>query len=138
MRNGLADAPVPVASSNVLVAIVNAGGAIGPDGAAKLDAELARALDAGATRVIVDLTQAEAVTTAGLNALLAARQRALGNGGQVAVVLPPRIERQFVTLGLDRRFVLAVNRIDAARRLGLAGDRPPVGSAPAPRHAHAA
>jgi anti-anti-sigma factor len=136
MRTGVSDAPAAVVSSNVLVAIVNAGGVIDAPGAAKLEHELGRALDAGATRVIVDFTQVDAVATAGLNALLAARQRTLVDGGQLAVVLPPRIERQFVTLGLDRRFVLAPNRIDAARRLGLAGDRPPVGSAP--RHAHAA
>jgi anti-anti-sigma factor len=136
MRNGVADAPAAVVSSNVLVAIVNADGPIDVAGAATLERELGRALDAGATRIIVDLAQAEAVTTAGLNALLAARQGVLASGGQVAVVLPPRIERQFVTLGLDRRFALAASRIDAARRLGLANDRPPVGSAP--RHAHAA
>jgi anti-anti-sigma regulatory factor len=133
MRN----APAAVVSSNVLVALVDARGAIDADGAAGLERELGGALDAGATRVIVDLSRAGTVTTAGMNALLAARQRVLPSDGEVAVVVPPRIEQQFRTLGLGRRFVLASDRTDAARRLGLLAGAKPVGP-PAPRYAHAA
>jgi anti-sigma B factor antagonist len=138
MRIGATDGPDAVVSSNVLVAIVNASGVIDTAGAARLDGELGRALDAGATRIIVDLTQVSAATTACMNALLAARQRLLSVGGEVAVALSPRTEKRFETLGLGRRFLLAANRSDAARRLGLidgAGHRP---AASAPRHAHAA
>jgi anti-anti-sigma regulatory factor len=137
MRIGATDAPAAVVSSNVLVALVDASGAIDAAGAAGLERELGGALDAGATRVIVDLTRAGAVTTAGMNALLAARQRVLPWSGEVAVVVPPRIEREFRTLGLDRRFVLASDRADAARRLGLLASPTPTG-APAPRYANAA
>jgi anti-anti-sigma factor len=126
-----------VVSSNVLVAIVNASGAIDAAGAARLERELDRAVDAGATRLIVDLTQTSVATTACMNALLAARQRVLADGGEVAVALSPPIGRQFETLGLGRRFLLATDRTDAARRLGLLRNGTPGGSS-APRHAHAA
>jgi anti-anti-sigma regulatory factor len=138
MRNGNPDAPTAVVSSNVLVAIVNARGVVDAAGAVRLEQELGRALDAGATRLIVDLIHTSTPTTACMNALLAARQRALAAGGTVAVAVPPRVERQFETLGLDRRFLLATDRSDAARKLGLIDGvaRRPVPSAP--RHAHAA
>ena len=138
MRTGVPGAPAAAVSSNVLVAIVNASGAIDAAGAARLDGELGRALDAGATRIIVDLTQASAATTACMNALLAARQRVLSDGGQVAVALSPRIGRRFEVIGLGRRLLLATDRSDAARQLGLidaVGRRP---APSAPRHAHAA
>jgi anti-anti-sigma regulatory factor len=137
MRIGAIDAPAAVVSSNVLVAIVNASGAIDAAGATRLDGELGRALDAGATRIIVDLTHASDTTTACMNALLAARQRLVSVGGQVAVALSPRIRTRFETLGLGRRFLLATDRSDAARKLGLidGGARRPAPSAP--RHAHA-
>ncbi len=137
MRTGAVDAPSAVVSSNVLVALVRASGEIDASGAAGLGRELDRALDAGATTLIVDLARAGAVSTAGMNALLAARQRVLAAGGGVGVVLPPRIERQFETFGLARRFVLATNWTDAARRLGLLSGGTPIGS-PAPRRARAA
>jgi anti-anti-sigma regulatory factor len=122
------------------MAIVNARGVIDAGSAAPFARELASAVQAGATKVLVDLTQAGDVTTAAMNSLLAVRQRLVGRGGEVAVALPPRLERQFATLGLDRRFLLAADRAAAAQLLGLVGVSSPEAEvgALAPRHARAA
>jgi anti-anti-sigma regulatory factor len=110
-------------SSGVLVVIVKAGGYLDADRVGAFAGELGGAIDAGATRLLVDLDQAEEVTTAAMNALLAARQRLIGRGGRIAVVLPHRLRRRFQVLLLDRRFLLASDRIEAAELLGVtAGD----------------
>jgi anti-anti-sigma regulatory factor len=110
-------------SSGVLVAIVTAGGYLDADYVGAFAAELGKAIDAGASRLLVDLDQAEEVTTAAMNALLAARQQLIGRGGRIAVVLPHRLRRRFLCLQLDRRFLLASDRIEAAELLGVtAGD----------------
>jgi len=138
-RAHAAEAASSVVSLNVLMAIVNARGVIDAGSAPPFAHELGRAVQAGATKVLVDLTQADEVTTAGMNSLLAVRQRLVARGGEVAVALPPAVARQFVTLGLDRRFLLAGDRTDAARLLGLVGGvTSPEAGAPAPPQAHAA
>jgi anti-anti-sigma regulatory factor len=125
-------------SPGVLLGIVNARGAIEAGAVEPFAYELGRTLEAGATRLLVDLGRATDVTSGCMNALLAARQRLFGRDGRIAVVLSPRMRRRFETLELDRRFLLADNRLQAVRLLGL-GD---AGSSPrtnAPRpHAHAA
>ena len=83
-----------------------------------------RAAGAGATKLLVDLSRAEEVTTAGMNALLAARQRLLEQDGQISVVLPRGLRRRFEALQLDRRFLLAADRRQAAQLLGLAPNTP--------------
>ncbi len=133
-----AKAPGSVVSSNVLLAIVNARGVIDAGSVAPFASELGHAVEAGATKILVDLTQVDDVTTACMNALLAVRQQLVESGGQIAVALPPWIVRQFETLGLDRRLLLAPDRTSAARRLGLVDGSTPRVGAPAPRHAHAA
>ena len=137
-RASEAGAPASVVSSKVLMAIVNARGVIDAGSVAPFARELASAVEAGATKVLVDLTQVDDLTTAALNSLLAVRHRLVRRGGEVAVALPPRLERQFATLGLDRRFLLAADRAGAARLLGLVGGSSPEAGSPAPRHAHAA
>lgn len=124
------------ALSSVLVALVHARGSIDRSQSGRLERELDRTVDAGATKLLVDLGDADDVTTAGMNALLAARQRMLERGGQIAVVLPERLRRRFEVLQLGRRFLLASDRQRAARLLGLVpGGR----EAPRPTfHAHAA
>ena len=69
---------VQASSSPVLVAVVRAGGVIDATHVEPLVAELTGAMDAGATKLLVDLSEAETVTAAGMNALLAARQRLIG------------------------------------------------------------
>jgi anti-anti-sigma factor len=115
-------------SSRVVMAIVNARGIIDANHVEPFARELMHAADAGATKLLVDLSHAEEVTTAGMNALLAARQRVLAHGGEIAVVLPRGLRRRFEALQLDRRFLLAADRLQAAQLLGLAAaSRPSVG-----------
>ena len=137
-NSGAADGtPDGVVSPGVLVAIVNAGGTIDAGSVASFEHEVGRALEAGATRLLVDLSRADDITTVGMNTLLAARQRLFGRCGRIAVVLPPRLRRRFQTLGLEGRFLLADNRLQAVRQLGLGDTAPPRTHAPRP-HAHAA
>jgi len=123
----------PDVSAGVLLAIVNAHGVLDERNAGPLSGELARATRAGATRLLVDLSRADDVATACLNALLAARQRLLGRGGRIAVVLSPAMRRRFEVLRLDRRFLVAADRMDAARLLGLAEGGAPRTGRPEPR-----
>jgi anti-anti-sigma regulatory factor len=90
---------------------------------------------AGATKLLVDLGEAEDVTSAGMNALLAARQRLLERRGQVAVVLGDRLRRRFEVLQLGRRFLLASDRRHAARLLGLVPGGGRAGNAASRAHA---
>jgi anti-anti-sigma regulatory factor len=124
-------------SPGVLVAIVNAAGEIDGSTVAPFEREVTQSLDAGATRMLVDLSRAEDVTSACMNTLLAARQRLFGRG-LIAVVLSSPMRHRFQTLGLDHRFLLADSRLHAVRLLGL-GDSaaPPRTHAPRP-HAYAA
>jgi anti-anti-sigma regulatory factor len=137
-RSGRHDTP-PVdglVPAGVLVAIVNAGGAVDGEVVEPFEREVARSLDAGATRLLVDLSRADDVTTPCMNTLLAARQRLFGSG-RIAVVLSPRMRRRFEALGLARRFLIADDRLQAVRLLGLGDTVAPRTSAPRP-HAHAA
>ena len=109
-------------SSRVLMAIVNARGHIDARHVEPLARELDGALRSGAQRLLVDLGSADDVTTAGINALLAAKQPLVERGGEIAVVLPPWLTRRFRALGLDRRFLLVTDRLDAVRLLGLVAD----------------
>jgi anti-anti-sigma regulatory factor len=106
-------------SFGVLVAIVKAGGYMDANHVDPFADELNEAIDAGASRLLVDLSQAEELTTAAINALLAARQQLLGREGRIAVVLPHGLRRRFLCLQLDRRFLLASDRIEAAKLLGV-------------------
>ena len=119
------------------MALVNARGVIDAHTVAPFARELDRSTGAGATRVLVDLSRADDVAAAGLNTLLAMRQRLLDRGGKIAIVTSPAMGRRFAALGLDGRFLLAGDRMQAARLLGLADPAPSQTDAPRP-HAHAA
>jgi anti-anti-sigma regulatory factor len=109
--------------SSVLVAIVRANGRIDAEHVAPFADQLDAAVAAGATRLLVDLSRAEEVTTAGMNALLAARQKLIGCSGRIAIVLPGWLRRRFCVADLDRRFLLPDSRSQAAELLGVsAGD----------------
>jgi anti-anti-sigma regulatory factor len=114
---------VQASSSSVLVAVVPAGGVIDAMHVEPLVAELTGAMDAGATKLLVDLSEAETVTAAGMNALLATRQRLIGKGGRISVVLPRGLRRLFHALQLDRRLLVASDRLQAATKLDLAAGR---------------
>ncbi len=121
----------------VLVGIVNARGAIDARTIDPFARELGRSIAAGATRLLVDLSQADEVAATCMNFLLAARQELSGRRGRIALVLAPAMRRRFETLGLDRRFTIADNRMQAARLLGLTDGSSPDAGEPRP-HAHAA
>jgi anti-anti-sigma regulatory factor len=59
------------------------------------------------------------VGTGVLNALLQARTRFLRQGGRIALVAQPRLRRFCQSTGLDRRFLVADDRLGAAQKLGL-------------------
>ena len=124
-------------SSGVLMAMVNAEGMLDARRVEPFAREVGNALDAGATRLLVDLSRADDVAAAYQNTLLAARQRLFDRGGRIAVVLSPAMRRRFEVLGLDRRFLLAKDRMNAVRLLGLDDTAPPQSHAPR-QHAHAA
>jgi anti-anti-sigma regulatory factor len=111
--------PVPDRRTPVLIAVVSPHGANGPEAPQSVCDDLDRAIDAGATMVIVDLDTATSIGTRSLNALLRARCRVLARGGRVAMVVSPRLRRLFGLLGLDRRFLLASSRRQAIELLGL-------------------
>lgn len=87
--------------------------------------DVARAIDCGATEVVVDLRTTQNVGTRVVNMLLDARSRLLAREGHMALIVTPRARRVFGLLGLDRRFVLAADRRQAFERLGVVDDRPP-------------
>jgi anti-sigma B factor antagonist len=132
----LEDTAEPV-SAGVLLAIVNAHGVVDARATGPLETELARTIRAGATRLLVDLSRADEITATALNALLAARLKLRQTGGRIAVVLAPRMRRRFETLGLDTRFLVAGDRLQAVDLLGLGRQAPPDAGSPRP-HAHAA
>lgn len=103
----------------VLVAVVQARGTIDADHVDALVSELERAVAAGVERLLVDLSEAEDVTTAGINLLLDTRQQLITRNGVIALVLPHRLRRRFELLHLDRRFLLASSRRRAADLLGI-------------------
>ncbi len=130
-------APDDVVLPGVLLAIVNARGTIDARTVGPFANELTRSISAGATRLLVDLSGADEIATACMNALLAARQRLALCGGRIAVVLTPSMRRRFEVLALDRRFLVADDRMQAARLLGIGDGVPSGAGAPRPR-AHAA
>ena len=121
------------ASEPVLMALVGGGGAVEADAVAHLADDLERAVDTGATCLLVDLRQAESVSTRGLNALLRARNRLLRRDGKIVVVLSRELRHQFDVLQLDRRFLFARDRLRAVQLLGLAAGPTPERPSVTPR-----
>lgn len=103
----------------LLFAVVGSHGAVVEDRVPPFADDLDRALASGATRLLVDLRSATSVSTGGLNALLRARQRLLRRRGAVALVVSPALQRLLEVLNLDRRFLVARDRLTAAQLLGL-------------------
>jgi anti-anti-sigma regulatory factor len=81
--------------------------------------QLDQAIAAGSTRLLVDLRRAGPVGTGVLNALLKARGSLLRRGGRIALVVRPGLKRFCEASGLDRRFLVADDRLAAAEQLGL-------------------
>jgi anti-anti-sigma factor len=83
-----------------------------------LDGVLARAFDAGARNLVIDLTAVTFIDSSGLSSLLTASARAREQGGSVALVLaqgePPSI---FRFRGVDRLLALYASREEAFANL---------------------
>ncbi len=90
------------------------GGEVDLHTAPRLDEELFRLIDLGATRVIVDLSDTSFIDSTVLGVLLRAHKRIAGNGGRFVLVTDdPRTRRLFQVTGLDGRFKVASTLIDA-------------------------
>jgi anti-anti-sigma regulatory factor len=86
--------------------------------------DVSKAIDTGATEVIVDLRTADSIGAHIINTLLEARAQLWRKNGHIAVVVSPRVRRLFGLLSLDRRFVLASSRRQALELLGLVDGHP--------------
>jgi anti-anti-sigma regulatory factor len=116
-------------SRPVFFALIAPGDARGRKGTQAFAEEVEDAIAAGSTRLLVDLTNVQRVRTSIFNALLSARERLLPDG-RVAVVLPPGLRRFAEVTGLDRRFLVANDRLAAARLLGLLAPVPELRTPP--------
>ena len=75
-------------------------------------------IQANAGRIVVDLTHCDFVDSAGLGTLLGGRRRARAAGGDLQIVVPPRLRRPFESCDLDRIFTLHPSLDDAIAALG--------------------
>ncbi len=82
--------------------------------APELKTELHRLIDAGATRIVVDLTSATFIDSTTLGVLLGALKRFRPTGGELALVCSdPNIRRVFEITLLDRVFAIFKTRESA-------------------------
>ena len=83
-----------------------------------LEAELARAQENGACRVVLDLAAATFVDATTLGAIVAAHRRLRTDGGDLAVVSDdPRLRRVFTVTGLGRTIRIHSSLKDAISEL---------------------
>lgn len=106
-------------SQPVVIALISASYLIDSKALPRFSADLDRALATGATQLVVDLRGAGPVGTRALNLLLDARERVFRKRGRIVVVAPPQLRRFCELTGLDRRFLLAGDRLEAAAMLGF-------------------
>jgi len=79
---------------------------------------LGNAIDAGRSRIIVDLTETSYMDSSGLTALVVAHKRVRELGGQLVVVnVDPSIGRTFEITGLNLLFPLVRERSEALDKL---------------------
>ena len=86
--------------------------------APELREALARAIDEGRSRLVIDLTETSYMDSSGLTALVVAHKRVRKRGGQLVVVnTDPSIGRTFEITGLHLLFPLVRERSEALARL---------------------
>jgi anti-sigma B factor antagonist len=79
-----------------------------------------RAMDAGKTRLLVDLTRVTFMDSTGLGVLVGALKRLRAGLGELAIVVTGSdIERLFELTGLDRTFAVYRTRDEALEHLRL-------------------
>ena len=94
------------------------GGEVDLHTAPRLDEELFRLIDLGASRIVVDLTGASFVDSTILGVLLRALKRVRSDGGELVVVSDDRrVLRVFEVTGLDRKLRIERSLVEA---IGLA------------------
>lgn len=85
-------------------------------------------IDAGKTRILIDLSEATFVDSTTLGVLVAAARRVRPEGGTVAIVCAePSIRKIFATTGLERVFPIQATREEAQAALAepdTSPDRP--------------
>jgi anti-sigma B factor antagonist len=91
--------------------------------APELKRELMGLIDAGATRLVVDLTETTFIDSAALGLLAEALKRLQPIGGRIVLVCSDRtIRKAFEITWLDRVFAIAATRAEALLRLQPAGE----------------
>ena len=82
--------------------------------APRLKEELVRAIDGGAKRVVIDLTDTAFIDSTTLGVLVGGLRRLRPQGGELALVITDRnIRKIFEITGLDRVFPIHENHADA-------------------------
>lgn len=84
-----------------------------------LQEALGKLLDAGQTKLVVDLGELQYLDSTGLGCITAARRRAREAGGDLILACAqPRILRLLSITGLDQIFTVCRHQADAAKALG--------------------
>jgi len=82
-------------------------------------------IDAGRTRVVVDLSSATFIDSTTLGVLVGGEKRLRGEGGSLTLVCPDRdIRKVFEITGLDRVFSMHESRDEALSAVGAAQSTP--------------
>jgi len=82
-------------------------------------------IDAGRTRVVVDLSSATFIDSTTLGVLVGGEKRLRGDGGSLTLVCPDRdIRKVFEITGLDRVFSMHETRDEALSGVGAAQSTP--------------
>lgn len=120
--------------------VVTPAGALDVATSPELHTLMHRALDEGATRLVLDLSKVDFIDSTALRVLVSVHKRIQAGGGFVVVCPHARIRRIFDLTALDRVLTLTDTVEEAVARLsavagpgdgGSPGD-PPAGSAAAP------
>ncbi len=103
------------------LATLAVGGTIDTRAANEFEAELVKAVEAGARQVIIDFTRVDLITSAGIRVLVLFAKRLNGIGGGFALCcLSADVRRVFDISGLSTQFRIAATVADAAAALNVA------------------
>lgn len=101
--------------------VIEVGGSVDLYTAPALKERTAQVVDAGATRVIVDLSRVGFLDSSGLGVLVGALKRLRKGSGKLALIITDYdVERSLELSGLDRTFNIYRSRDEAVENLELA------------------
>ncbi len=108
--------PMTVSTSTIEpYELIEVGGEVDVYTAPKLREAIATAIDAGRTRLVIDVQRVEFLDSTGLGVLVGALKRVRGEGGSLDIVCTQeRIAKIFEITGLDKVFGLHES-VEAAR-----------------------